>query len=314
MLRRAFLQAALAPPPGVGAAVVVVASRLQARAAGVEMPNLARLVLEGVSFTRAYATRPDPAASLSSLRTGAWPHAAAGAARPDLRFEMLDPAAGGGDAPESKELPPNVPYRHEAAARAARAAHNRRCRAIDSELGRLMERLDRDAPLVFTSDCGEMLGAHALEGFDHPHEEACRVPLVIRWPGRIAGGSTSDMLVSHADLVPTLLGWRGEEVPSTVQGRDLGRQIVDGKGDTPDSVYVCGSRWRMVIRGADKMVVDEKGQVTHLYNLAQDPFEQLNRADEPGHKRLRDELHARLRLWMRRTGDRMDPSGLKLRV
>jgi hypothetical protein len=73
------------------------------------------------------------------------------------------------------------------------------------------------------------------------------------------------------------------------------------------------SEWRMVVRGLDKLVVDGRGEVTHLYNLGQDAGEENNLAWEPSRQRTRDELKAHLTQWMRRIGDRMDPSGLKVR-
>jgi hypothetical protein len=69
----------------------------------------------------------------------------------------------------------------------------------------------------------------------------------------------------------------------------------------------------MVVRGLDKLVVDRDLNVTHLYNLGQDPFEVENLARDVSQDLKRDELKALLKDWMRRSGDGMDPSGLKKR-
>ena len=70
----------------------------------------------------------------------------------------------------------------------------------------------------------------------------------------------------------------------------------------------------MVVRGLDKLVVDRELNVTHLYNLGQDPFEMENLARDVSQDLKRDELKALLKGWMRRSGDGMDPSGLKKRA
>ncbi len=305
--------------------VIIVARRWRAQSlptsgdVDVYAPNVARLASEGVHFSRAYATRPDSDASLGSLRTGMWPHASGGAVRPDFTFVELEERPSPEPVryvPQQFHLAPNVPFRDEDKARTAMVDYYRRCTALDADLGRVLARLDQqpDTLVVFTSDRGDMLGAHGLDGGDLPYEESSRVPLIMRYPGKLAPGTRSDLLVSNADLMPTLLSLCGEEVPSSMQGRNLHTQIFEGRGDSPDSIYAYGSQWRMVVRGLDKMVVDQRDQMTHLFNLGQDPFEQLNRAEEPGYKRLRDEMRAHLKNWMRRAGDRMDPSGLKLRI
>jgi len=225
--------------------------------------------------------------------------------------------------PRQFHLAPNVPADQHEEVRRKMAGYYGLCSALDENLGRLMRALDQeglagDTVLVFSSDHGDMLGAQGLDFKGVPYEESARIPLVIRYPRRLAGGGSNDVLMSNADYVPTLLSMAGAEIPETVQGRNLAPRILEGKGDEPDSVYAYGKlgqpdEWRMVVRGLDKLVVNAKNEITHHFNLGQDPWEQLNRADEPGYKRVRDELRAHLRNWMRKTGDRMDPSGLKIR-
>jgi hypothetical protein len=51
----------------------------------------------------------------------------------------------------------------------------------------------------------------------------------------------------------------------------------------------------------------------HLYNLGEDPTEEHDLAREIGYQLKVDELRAQLQAWMKRTGDGMDPSGLRRR-
>src|SRR3546814_4842466 len=75
--------------------------------------------------------------------------------------------------------------------------------------------------VIFMSDHGEMLGDHGiyLKG-PYFYEPAVRVPLIVSWPGTIAGGRSVPEMVELVDLAPTLLaaaGLRSEEHTSELQ-------------------------------------------------------------------------------------------------
>ncbi len=101
--------------------------------------------------------------------------------------------------------------------------------------------------ILFTSDHGEMLGAHGgmHQKWHNVYEESVHVPLIISHPQVFKQGRTADMLTSHVDLIPTLLGLAGVDVNKArrtlradhtearqLVGRDLSR-VVLGKAD-PD--------------------------------------------------------------------------------
>jgi len=224
--------------------------------------------------------------------------------------------------PARLRLRANVPGGAAAEARQALAGYYGLCSALDACLGRLLDALKRtgsaeDTVVVFTSDHGEMLGSHGLDLVEAPFEEAVRIPLLIRYPRAGRGGRRLDTFASSTDLAPTLLALAGLAPVEGMQGRDLSAHLV-GEGPRAESVYVHGrlgtlAEWRMLVRGLDKVVVDRQLRVTHLYNLGQDPYERRNLAFEPAQARRRDEMIAILRDRMRRLGDRVLPSGLKIR-
>jgi arylsulfatase A-like enzyme len=153
---------------------------------------------------------------------------------------------------------------------------------------------------------------------DSPRERFIRVPLAIRYPGILIPRNLPEILISHADLMPTLLALAGARVPSGIQGRDLSRRISGRGGDVPDSVYVQGrlrhpDEWRVVVRGFDKIILTPEEQVLGLFNLADDPDEKNDLSRDSAHELTRDAMLALARTWMRRLGDGWDPSGLRLR-
>jgi arylsulfatase A-like enzyme len=217
--------------------------------------------------------------------------------------------------PRQIRLRANVPSEQQASAQESCARYYALCSALDDNLGRLVAALDQqrlagDTIVVFTSDSGLMLGEQGLENDNQPFEEAVRVPLLVRYPGAFSAGK-NNALLSNVDLMPTLLKLCGVDIPENVQGQDFSVHS--------ESIYCSGKlggpdEWRMVVRGLDKLVVDRDLNVTHLYNLGLDPFELENLAREVSQDLKRDELKALLKDWMRRSGDGMDPSGLRKRV
>jgi arylsulfatase A-like enzyme len=225
--------------------------------------------------------------------------------------------------PAKFRLRPNVPSGYAAQARKGCLGYYGLCSALDENLGRLMRALDEsglgeDTILVFTSDHGDMLGSHGLESGDVPFEESARVPLLMRYPRALKGGVTNDLLVSNVDYLPTLLALCGIESPEGVQGQDLSEAILTGAGRRPEAIYCQGKlteegEWRMLVRGYDKLVVNAKLEPTHLFNLAEDPYEMANQLEDKFQLRRLDELKAVLRLWMRRAGDRVPYPALRKR-
>lgn len=212
--------------------------------------------------------------------------------------------------PAQFHLPPNVPAKYEATARKDRVGYYGSCSALDDNVGRLMAALDGnglagDTIVVFTADHGDMLGSHGLEFKGVPYEESAHIPFLMRYPRRLKSGRKDDLLMCNVDYMPTLLSMCGLKAPSTVQGRDLSRQILTGTGDRPESIYSEGKlgtdgEWHMVVRGKDKLVMNTSGEVTHLFNLAEDPFEMKNLAKEAGGYPKFPELKRLLEDWNRR--------------
>lgn len=88
---------------------------------------------------------------------------------------------------------------------------------VDSQIGRVVQALRedprqyRDTIIIYLSDHGEMLGAHGgmYQKWHAAYDEMVRVPLIVHNPVLFDGHTTSDVLTSHADLLPTMLGLAG---------------------------------------------------------------------------------------------------------
>ena len=183
------------------------------------------------------------------------------------------------------------------------AAYYAMVEQIDFHTGRILEALAKTGQaentlLIFMSDHGELLGDHGLflKG-PHFYEEAVRVPLIMRMPGRFKAGTQVDGLIELVDIVPTLLEAAGLEVPGRVQGRSL-MPLLTGEesgGHFRERVFSeYYNAWShphsygtMVRTGTHKIVVYHGTDDGELYDLTADPDEYVNLWNQPGHASLK---------------------------
>jgi arylsulfatase A-like enzyme len=154
--------------------------------------------------------------------------------------------------------------------------------------------LKRRTIVVFTSDHGDLLGSHKPKKRKSlPFEEAVRVPLLFRWPGRIPRGRV-ETPISSADIMPTVLSLCRLSVPGPVAGQDLSGVMLSGTPG-PDTLYCQGkfgttSEWRAVVTERDKLVLWLNTGRVSLYDLINDPYELNDLGNSPPHQVRVDEL------------------------
>ena len=106
----------------------------------------------------------------------------------------------------------------------------------------LRSRFADDTIVVFTSDHGELLGAHGgmHQKWYQAYEETIHVPLIISGKPVTDSARSVDALTSHADLLPTLLGLAG------IDAEDAAREVAKTHGETRRLV---GRDLSAVVRG-----------------------------------------------------------------
>ncbi len=88
---------------------------------------------------------------------------------------------------------------------------------VDAQIAKVLDAIAsdrqqyRDTVIIYMSDHGEMLGAHGgmFQKWHSAYDEMIRVPFILHNPVLFSGHETSDMITSHADLLPTMLGLAG---------------------------------------------------------------------------------------------------------
>ncbi len=164
---------------------------------------------------------------------------------------------------------------------------------LDAAIGRLLEGLDAlgladNTLVVFTSDHGHYFGQHGLTAKGPFHfEDGIKVPMIVRWPGRVAAGAESSALQSLVDYAPTFLdatGAPGRETMSGVSqlgvwtGRTAaarGAVVVDNRHQ-PTKLYL-----KTLVTERYKLTVWKGSGEGELYDLESDPGENHNRWADP---------------------------------
>ena len=177
-------------------------------------------------------------------------------------------------------------------------------RFVDDQIGEFLDWLSGagvlDQTLVIVlSDHGEEFLDHGRFQHNQAYEELLRVPLVMAFPGppgESGRGVREGGLVRLVDVAPTVLDFLGVPLPDHVEGVSLLPLLAGGAG--PPEVVISGwpepgirslrrDDWKLIERRSSA------GKWVRLYDLQEDPAEQLDLAEsEPGR---RDALRQHLR-------------------
>ncbi len=223
--------------------------------------------------------------------------------------------------PQSVQLRPNVPAAAADRARRDLAGYYAHIAALDQCLGDLMATLDEtglrdNTLLVFTSDHGNMLGSQRANGKQVPFDESIRVPFLVRWPKAFGeAGRRLDMPFGAPDIMPTLLGLSGLEVPGTVEGTDYSDVLRGRAAPENDAVVIeCmapfgewhrgrgGREYRGVRTRRYTYVRDLTGPWL-LFDNQKDPYQQTNLAGRPESALLQEKLDRLLMQKLQMRGD-----------
>ena len=203
--------------------------------------------------------------------------------------------------------------------------------AVDAEFGRIVRCLEetgqaKNTIVIYTSDHGEMMGSHGYMGKRLPHEESCKVPFFIRYPGIVPAGRSSEILFSTVDIYPSLCGLAGISVPSHCVGRDLSAAIRGQQVAKPESVFLMHIQKKNATGGEENPAPLFRGVRTSrhtyaiandgrwcLYDNAEDPYQVRNLIGDGGRSRLCRELDGLLLDWMRKASDPFPHESLRRR-
>jgi arylsulfatase A-like enzyme len=178
-----------------------------------------------------------------------------------------------------------------------RALYDGEIRFTDEHVGRILDKLKAlgvydDTVILITSDHGDEFFEHGNKGHHRTvYDEVLRIPFALRLPGGGHAGKIIDEQVSLLDVFPTLLDAAGFRLPSDVEGESLAAWLR-GQRSTREAIYSDfydkrGFNLQVARRTQADKTIQHFNRITHpkrgsveYYDLARDPAENDNRADE----------------------------------
>jgi arylsulfatase A-like enzyme len=170
---------------------------------------------------------------------------------------------------------------------------------LDRQVGEILRTLDElglaeNTLVMFTSDNGPHVeGGHEPDFFDSNgplrgykrdmYEGGVRVPMIARWPGRIAAGRQVDAPAAAWDILPTLAELSGTRAPAGIDGLSLVPTLLGQPGQKEHEYFY----WEFAERGPSRAVRAGDWKAVHVYAGADHPetFELFNLATDLGETR-----------------------------
>jgi arylsulfatase A-like enzyme len=194
----------------------------------------------------------------------------------------------GGKTGNGMEVPSDAPYSNEDWPQPQKN-HAAMITRLDRDIGRLLTKLDElgvadNTVVFFTSDNGphreggadpEFFDSNgALRGIKRDlYEGGIRVPMIVRWPGKVPAGASSDQVWAFWDFLPTAAEIAGAASPAGIDGISMLPALL-GKAQT-DHEYLYWEFYERAFKQAARMgpwkgVRTKPGQALELYNLDRD--------------------------------------------
>lgn len=183
---------------------------------------------------------------------------------------------------------------------------------LDDNFKRLSDAVERlglrdNTIFVFTSDHGEMFGAHGRRAKNIFYDEAVRVPFFLQYkalgPPRRCG-----VCLNTVDIMPTLLTMMHLPCPAEVEGCDLSGNLDGSPADGalmmctgPTAVYGSGQEWRAWRTARYTYATYRSDGAEYLFDHENDPYQQRNLA--AAQPQLKEQLKSAMLAKMAEIGD-----------
>ena len=175
---------------------------------------------------------------------------------------------------------------------------------MDSQIQLLLNALkesgeEENTLVLFSSDHGDMDGAHRMEHKSTLYEESVNIPFLAMWKGHIPSGqvNSSELISNGLDLLPTVCDYAGVAGVSDPRGRSL-RPIFEGKNVSwRETLGVESEIGNMVIHQDRLKYIryDAVGIEEQLLDLQADPKETTHFTTQPEYTKrlvlLRDDFN-----------------------
>lgn len=175
---------------------------------------------------------------------------------------------------------------------------------VDDAVGKLIKELkqkgvDKNTIIIFMGDNGFYLGEHGLAGKWFAHEESIRVPLIIYNPRHKPSQNIVESIALNIDIAPTILGFAGINKPTVMQGIDLSKPEKDRTDFFYEHTFEGSPKLpkvEAVVSVSTKYINYIEHDYEEFFDLAKDPHETTNLANDPNYSQLLDKHRSRYQI------------------
>lgn len=210
-------------------------------------------------------------------------------------LRVNDSLSGHGGIPSYQQLESNTDFHYYV------SQYDGEIRYQDEQFGRLIDAMKEfgfydDALIIFSSDHGEELGEHDWY-FSHGenlYHSLLHVPLIVKYGHELTGRRTD--FVQHLDIVPTVLEILGVKTNLPFRGGDLRLQNGSNKeifAEMNSPLSEDGMKFSVLVDG-HKLIYTPVSDKLQLFDLAKDPAEAQDLADNSDYEERKNVLKARL--------------------
>jgi arylsulfatase A-like enzyme len=183
----------------------------------------------------------------------------------------------------------------------------------DAQMGRVLAALRERGMLdntlvVLAGDNGLALGQHGLMGKQNLYDHSVRVPLVMAGPG-IPNDERREAFTYLHDIFPTLCDAAGVGIPHGVEGVSLTPAFTDSGFAPREYLHLAYRHVQRAVRDSRYKLIEyavEGGGTTQLFDMAEDPYELHNLANDPAFGEVLSRLRRELGRWRTELGDTGD--------
>lgn len=259
---------------------------------------------EAQNYLTEHSNNESPFLLFVSIATPHFPHHTA----PNEYMELYKP--------DKLKLPPNVSEDKRESVLKELQGYYAHCTATDKAIGEIIDKAKElgifdKSIIVFTSDHGEMMGAHDFNPWmkHTAYSESSNIPFLISYPGiENNAGKIAEAAITTPDILPTLLSLSNIDIPNTIEGYDLSHIVKSPDKDSHRAALYMnpvpfGSMYKIdeyrAVRTNKYTYVKTPQGASMLFDNEKDPYQLDNLINQPKYadiqkkldKQLMNELH-----------------------
>lgn len=219
------------------------------------------------------------------------------------------------------KLPANIPEDMQESASKELQGYYAHCTATDKAIGEIIDKIKElgiydNSIIVFTSDHGEMMGAHGFRPFmKHlPYSESANVPFLITYPGMDKNkGKIAEAAITTPDILPSLLSLCNIKIPESIEGYDFSEIIKNPDKDReraalfmnvcPFGIAFESDEYRAVKTATYTYVKTPDGPAM-LFDDRKDPYQLNNLVNQKEFAEIQEKLEKELMHELSRIGEK----------